>query len=57
MSVKGHEGQFRPPSLSGRCRLDESTFAGMGGKEEDAPKAAFAALWRRCFRRIGHLKK
>jgi hypothetical protein len=40
MAAAGHEGQFRPPSLSGRCRLDEATLAGMGGKEEDAPKAA-----------------
>lgn len=34
----GHEHQFRPPSLSGRCRLAEATFAGVGGKEEDAPR-------------------
>src|SRR5712692_8180055 len=33
----GHEDQFRPPSLSGRCRLGEATFAGMGDKEEGAP--------------------
>jgi len=33
----GHEERFPSPSLSGRCRLDEATFAGMGGKEEDAP--------------------
>ena len=32
-----HEDQFRPPSLSGRCRLGEATFAGMGDKEEGAP--------------------
>jgi hypothetical protein len=37
--LSGHEDQFRPSSLSGRCRLGEATFAGMGGKEEDAPKA------------------
>jgi len=36
----GHEDQFRPPSLNGGCRLGKATFAGMGGKEEDAPKAA-----------------
>jgi hypothetical protein len=33
----GHEERFPSPSLSGRCRLGEATFAGMGGKEEDAP--------------------
>jgi hypothetical protein len=33
----GHEDQFRPPSLNGGCRLRKATFAGMGGKEEDAP--------------------
>jgi len=33
----GHEDQFRPPSLNGCCRLGKATFAGMGGKEEDAP--------------------
>jgi hypothetical protein len=35
----GHEERFPSPSLSGRCRLGEATFAGMGGKEQDAPKA------------------
>jgi len=39
----GHEDQFRPPSLSGRCRISQGTLAGMGGKEEDAPKAAVRA--------------
>ena len=33
----GHKHQSRPQSLSGGCRLGEATFAGMGGKEEDAP--------------------
>src|SRR5438105_1205977 len=33
----GHEKRFPSPGLSGRCRLREATFAGMGGKEEDAP--------------------
>jgi hypothetical protein len=37
MAGKGHEDQFRPPSLSGGCRLGKATFAGTGGKEEDAP--------------------
>jgi hypothetical protein len=36
-SASGHEDQFRPPSLSGGCRLGKATFAGMGGKEKDAP--------------------
>ena len=38
----GHEDQFRPPSLSGGCRLGKATFAGTGGKEEDAPIAEIA---------------
>jgi hypothetical protein len=37
MAGLGHEERFPSPSLSGRCRLGEATFAGMGGKEEDAP--------------------
>ena len=37
-TLLGHEDQFRPPSLNGGCRLGKATFAGMGGKEEDAPK-------------------
>jgi hypothetical protein len=44
MAVEGHEDQFRPPSLSGCCRLGEETSAGMGGKEEDAPKAVAKGL-------------
>jgi hypothetical protein len=43
MSAMGHEERFPSPSLSGRCRLGEATFAGMGGKEEDAPKAVIRA--------------
>src|ERR1700730_14750096 len=38
-SASGHEDQFPRPSLSGRCRLGEATFAAMGRKEEDAPIA------------------
>jgi hypothetical protein len=34
----GHEDRFRPPSLSGGCRLAKATFAGSGGKKEDASK-------------------
>jgi hypothetical protein len=34
----GHEDQFRRPGLSGGCPLGKETFAGMGGKDEDAPK-------------------
>jgi len=34
----GREGRFPPPRLSVRHRFSEATFAGMGGKEEDAPK-------------------
>jgi hypothetical protein len=36
MTASGHEDQLRPPSLSGRCRFGEATFAGIDGKEEDA---------------------
>jgi hypothetical protein len=36
----GHEERFPLPSVSGRCRLGEATFAGMGGNEEDAPITA-----------------
>jgi hypothetical protein len=37
MAAMGHQDQFTPPSLSGRRRLGKATFAGIGGKEEDAP--------------------
>jgi len=37
MTKKGHQDQFPPPRLSGRCRLGEATLAGMGDKEEGAP--------------------
>jgi hypothetical protein len=37
MSGMGHEDQFRLQSLSGGCRSGKATFAGMGGKEKDAP--------------------
>jgi hypothetical protein len=40
----GHEDQFRPPSLSGGCRLGKATFAGVGGKEKDAPIAAIDVI-------------
>jgi hypothetical protein len=46
MTHLGHEDQFPRPSLSGRCRLGEATFAAMGRKEEDAPIADFPALAR-----------
>jgi len=56
MAAEGHEDQFRPPSMSGRCRLGEATFAGMGGKEEDAPKAVLhsAATALPLSTRLGH---
>jgi hypothetical protein len=40
----GHEEQFRPPSLSGGCRLGKETFAGPRGEEEDVPIADFPAM-------------
>jgi hypothetical protein len=33
----GQEERFRPPSLSGRCRLGEATFAETRGNGRDAP--------------------
>jgi hypothetical protein len=39
-SAVGHDDQFPPPSRNARCRFGEVTFAGIGGKEEHAPKAA-----------------
>jgi hypothetical protein len=40
----GHEYVLPPPRLSARYRLREETFAGMGGKEEDAPKLVIGAV-------------
>ena len=40
MAGMGQEDPFSQPRLNARCRLGEPTFARMGGKEEDAPKAA-----------------
>ena len=39
MSAWGQEDQSPPPSLSGRYQFGQATFAGVGGKEEDAPTA------------------
>jgi hypothetical protein len=33
----GHDDQFRPPSLNGRYRLGEATFARASGNDEVAP--------------------
>jgi hypothetical protein len=44
MTQMGHQDQFTPPSLSGRCRLGKATFAGIGGKEGDAPIPDLASL-------------
>jgi len=44
MTASGHEDQFRPPSLSGGCRLGKETFAGPGGEEEDAPITAIRSV-------------
>jgi hypothetical protein len=43
----GHEDQFRPTGLSGGCLLGKETFAGMGGKDEDAPKPVIPCLGER----------
>jgi hypothetical protein len=45
----GHEDQFPSPPLNGDGRLDEATFAGMGGKEEDAPRAAIRSKFEACY--------
>jgi hypothetical protein len=37
MTAWGQLERFPPPRLSARSRSGEATFAGMGGKEEDAP--------------------
>jgi hypothetical protein len=44
MAAQGHEDRFRPPNLNGGCRLGKPTFAGMGGKEEDAPNPAIRGI-------------
>jgi hypothetical protein len=38
MTASGHEYQFRPPSLNGRYRLGEATFARASSNDEVAPK-------------------
>jgi len=38
MAEMGHEERFRPPSLSGHCRLGEATFADTRGKGETRRK-------------------
>src|SRR5580704_1093191 len=47
MAAMGHEERFPSPSLSGRCRLGEATFAGMGDKgggcAESSPSSQSAA--------------
>jgi hypothetical protein len=35
----GHKDPFPAPGLSGHCRFGQRTFAGRGGKEEEAPIA------------------
>ena len=44
MTGSGHEDQFRPPSLNGRYRLGEATFAWASGNDEVAPKAEIGCL-------------
>jgi hypothetical protein len=44
MSQEGHEDQFQPPRLNGRCRFSEATFAGTHGNGQDAPIADLPAL-------------
>ena len=40
----GHEERFRPPSLSGRCRLGEATLAETRGNGRDAPEAVVSVV-------------
>src|SRR5205823_700914 len=44
MTGEGHEDQFPPPSLRGRCQFGQGTFARIGGKEEDAPEPAIRGI-------------
>ena len=37
MTEKGHEDQFPLPTLSGRSRFSQRTFAGTRPDDEDAP--------------------
>jgi len=46
MTDLGQEDQFPSPSLSGRCRLGEATFAGMGGNGQGAPQVADRIVWK-----------
>jgi hypothetical protein len=39
MTAIGHEDQFQPPRLNGRCRFGQGTFAGTHGNGQDAPRA------------------
>src|SRR5215469_6032367 len=39
IAAVGHKDPFPAPGLSGHCRFGQQTFAGRGGKEEEAPKA------------------
>jgi hypothetical protein len=40
----GHEDQFPPPRLSGRCRFSQGTFAGTGRSGRDAPEPGVPLL-------------
>jgi hypothetical protein len=57
MAAQGHEDRFRPPSLNGRYRLGEATFARASGNDEVAPMNEPAraggehASWSAQFRR------
>jgi hypothetical protein len=37
MAGLGHEDQFAPVRVSGRCRFDQATFIGTHENERDAP--------------------
>ena len=37
IAAVGHKDPFPAPGLSGHCRFGQRTFAGRGGKEEEAP--------------------
>jgi len=37
LRLVGHKDPFPAPGLSGHCRFGQRTFAGRGGKEEEAP--------------------
>lgn len=51
----GHEDQFRPSSLSVRCRFGQGTFAGAPRNDGVAPIAVIAGMILLAFHRSGRI--